>query len=93
MRVSCVAARPCAVTAGPLLPAGCYILRPLAFAVWEKIQAWLDAGIKKLGVQNAYFPLFVTEAALTKEKDHVEGFAAEARSRSRLQPSLMVSVV
>ena len=33
--------------------------------------------IKKLGVQNAYFPMFVTEAALNREEDHVEGFAPE----------------
>lgn len=40
-------------------------------------QDFFDGEIKKLGVQNAYFPLFVPERALTKEKDHVEGFAAE----------------
>ena len=57
--------------------AGCYILRPWAFSIWEKITAWFDAEIKKDGVENACFPLFVTEEALTKEKDHVEGFAAE----------------
>ena len=56
---------------------GCYILRPWAFSVWEKIQAWFDGEIKKIDVENACFPLFVTEEALTKEKDHVEGFAAE----------------
>lgn len=56
---------------------GCYILRPHAMAVWEVIQMWFDSRIRKMGVQNSYFPLFVTEAALTKEKDHVEGFAAE----------------
>ena len=59
--------------------AGCYILRPNSFAVWEVITRFFDAGIKELGVQNAYFPLFVTEAALNTEKDHVEGFAAEVR--------------
>jgi prolyl-tRNA synthetase len=57
--------------------AGCYILRPNAFSIWEKITEFFDTGIKKLGVQNAYFPLFVTESALNTEKDHVEGFAAE----------------
>jgi prolyl-tRNA synthetase len=41
------------------------------------IQAFFDAEIKKLGVQNAYFPMFVTKAALEAEKEHVEGFAAE----------------
>ena len=57
--------------------AGCYIIRPWAFSIWEKITAWFDAEIKKVGVENACFPLFVTEDALNKEKDHVEGFAAE----------------
>jgi hypothetical protein len=40
---------------------GCYILRPWAYSMWEKIQAFFDAEIKKLGVENAYFPMFVTE--------------------------------
>lgn len=45
--------------------------------MWEIIQRWFDDNIKKAGVENAYFPLFVTEEALKAEKDHVEGFAAE----------------
>ncbi|CAG9461739.1 unnamed protein product [Pedinophyceae sp. YPF-701] len=56
---------------------GCYILRPWAFAQWQVLQEWFDAEIKKLEVQNCYFPLFVTPEVLQKEKDHVEGFAAE----------------
>jgi len=56
---------------------GCYILRPWSFAIWETIKEFFDREIKKLGVQNAYFPLFVSERALNKEKDHVEGFAPE----------------
>ena len=56
---------------------GCYILRPWGYAMWEHIEKWLDAQIKLLGVENCYFPLFVTKAALEKEKDHVEGFAPE----------------
>ena len=52
-------------------------MRPNAFEVWEHIHNWFDAEIKKLGVRNAYFPMFVTEDALSREKDHVEGFAAE----------------
>ena len=59
------------------MSAGCYILRPWAYKVWEIIQRWFDDNIKKAGVENAYFPLFVTEEALKAEKDHVEGFAAE----------------
>lgn len=56
---------------------GCYILRPSAYFMWEVVQTWFDSKIKELGVQNAYFPLFVTEDVLIKEKDHVEGFAPE----------------
>lgn len=56
---------------------GCYILRPWAYSMWESIQRWLDAEIKELGVENAYFPLFVSKGALEREKDHVEGFAPE----------------
>ena len=57
--------------------AGCYILRPSAYFIWECIQKFFDGEIKKLDVQNCQFPLFVTEESLNKEKDHVEGFAAE----------------
>lgn len=56
---------------------GCYILRPDAYEIWEQIQKWFDTEIKKLGVRNAYFPLFIPEDNLMKEKDHVEGFAPE----------------
>ncbi len=56
---------------------GCYILRPWAFAIWEAIQAFFDTEIKKLGVSNCYFPMFVSQAALQKEKDHIEDFAPE----------------
>eukprot|EP00245_Coleochaete_scutata_P004797 TRINITY_DN17796_c0_g1_i1.p1 TRINITY_DN17796_c0_g1~~TRINITY_DN17796_c0_g1_i1.p1 ORF type:complete len:545 (-),score=127.98 TRINITY_DN17796_c0_g1_i1:357-1991(-) len=56
---------------------GCYILRPWSYSIWEVIKDWFDAEIKKLGVENAYFPLFVSERALMTEKDHVEGFAPE----------------
>ncbi|CAE7525634.1 Eprs1 [Symbiodinium sp. KB8] len=56
---------------------GCYILRPWAYGVWEQIQGFFDKKIKELGVQNAYFPVFVTKKALEAEKEHVEGFAPE----------------
>lgn len=62
--------------------AGCYILRPASFGIWEKITAFFDGAIKQMGVQNAYFPLFVTEDSLNTEKDHVEGFAAEVRGQN-----------
>ena len=56
---------------------GCYILRPPAFFIWEQITQFFDSRIKKIGVQNCYFPMFVTEAALNKEKSHLEGFSPE----------------
>ncbi|SCU78887.1 LAMI_0A06414g1_1 [Lachancea mirantina] len=56
---------------------GCYILRPPSYAIWEAIQRWFDDKIKALGVQNAYFPMFVSSRVLEKEKDHIEGFAPE----------------
>lgn len=56
---------------------GCYILRPLSYYIWENIQQCLDPLFKSIGVQNCYFPMFVTAAALNKEKSHIEGFAPE----------------
>ncbi|KAI6174857.1 Bifunctional glutamate/proline--tRNA ligase [Aphelenchoides bicaudatus] len=56
---------------------GCYIIRPWAYAVWENIQKFFDAEIKKIGVRNAYFPIFVSQAALEKEKTHLTDFAPE----------------
>ncbi|CAD5118054.1 DgyrCDS6794 [Dimorphilus gyrociliatus] len=56
---------------------GCYILRPWAFGIWESIQASFDTSIKKLGVENCYFPMFVSNAALQKEKDHIADFSPE----------------
>jgi len=56
---------------------GCYILRPWAFSIWEKITEELDLRIKREGVQNAYFPCFVSQDALEAERSHVEGFAPE----------------
>ncbi|XP_041107033.1 bifunctional glutamate/proline--tRNA ligase-like isoform X2 [Polyodon spathula] len=56
---------------------GCYVLRPWAFAIWEAIKSFIDTGIKKLGVENCYFPMFVSQAALEKEKSHIADFAPE----------------
>ena len=56
---------------------GCYILRPTSYSIWESIQRWFDEKIKALGVQNAYFPLFVSSRVLEREKEHIEGFAPE----------------
>ncbi|KII73236.1 Bifunctional glutamate/proline--tRNA ligase [Thelohanellus kitauei] len=56
---------------------GCYVIRPHAFSIWEAVQTFFDAEMKKLGIQNCYFPIFVPESALTKEKDHINDFAPE----------------
>jgi len=56
---------------------GCYILRPWSYSIWEMIQKFFDEEIKKLGVQNCYFPIFVSQAALQREKDHIADFAPE----------------
>ncbi|KAL3993914.1 proline--tRNA ligase [Acanthocheilonema viteae] len=56
---------------------GCYILRPWSFAIWEVIKKWFDTEIKKLGVRNCYFPMFVSQNALQKEKEHIADFAPE----------------
>lgn len=56
---------------------GCMIMRPGSYAMWESIQAFLDKEFKSRGVENAYFPLLIPEHLLTKEADHVEGFAPE----------------
>ena len=56
---------------------GCYILRPWAYRQWELIQSFLDEEIKKRGVMNTYFPIFVNRSALKKEEDAFEGFGAE----------------
>lgn len=69
------------VTKGEMLDyydvSGCYILRPNSYSVWETIQEWFNLRIKKMGVQNSYFPMFVSSRVLEKEKDHIEGFAPE----------------
>lgn len=56
---------------------GCYTLRPWAYGIWEKIAAQVDKTIKAMGFENAYFPMFVSNAALQREKDHIEDFAPE----------------
>ena len=56
---------------------GCYILRPWSYKIWELIQDWFNIQIRKLDVDNSYFPMFVSKDRLEKEKDHVEGFAPE----------------
>jgi prolyl-tRNA synthetase len=48
-----------------------------SYRIWEFIHEFFDEEIKKLGVENSYFPIFVSQAALEKEKDHIEDFAPE----------------
>lgn len=56
---------------------GCMVIRPYGYAIWEKIQRELDAKFKETGVQNAYFPLLIPKSFLSREAEHVEGFAKE----------------
>jgi prolyl-tRNA synthetase len=56
---------------------GCMVIRPYGYAIWELIQQSLDARFKATGHVNAYFPLFIPESLIAKEKEHVEGFAPQ----------------
>ena len=56
---------------------GCMVIKPYGYAIWEKIQRKLDDMFKETGHVNAYFPLFIPKSFLSKEADHVEGFAKE----------------
>lgn len=57
---------------------GCMVIKPYGYAIWENIQAQLDKMFKATGVQNAYFPLLIPKSFLSREAEHVEGFAKEA---------------
>lgn len=74
---------------------GCYIYLPRSYLIWEQIRDFFDKRIKAMGVENSYFPLFISEANLQREKDHVEGFAAEVAwvtegGRNKLEKKLAV---
>ena len=56
---------------------GCMIIKPYGFAIWEKMQQTLDKMFKDTGHSNAYFPLFIPKSHLSKEANHVDGFAKE----------------
>lgn len=56
---------------------GTMVIKPYGFALWEAMQASIDRRIKETGHENVYFPLFIPEKLLEKEKDHVEGFSPE----------------
>ncbi|WP_155372099.1 proline--tRNA ligase [Catellatospora vulcania] len=56
---------------------GTMVIRPTAYAIWERMQADMDSRIKAAGAENAYFPLFIPESYLKREAEHVEGFSPE----------------
>ncbi|KAI7849312.1 hypothetical protein BDC45DRAFT_574028 [Circinella umbellata] len=56
---------------------GCYILRPLSYNIWKQITNFFDDAITEMGVEDTYFPMFVSNRVLEREKDHIEGFAPE----------------
>jgi prolyl-tRNA synthetase len=56
---------------------GTMVIRPYAYAIWERMQAGVDQRIKATGAENAYFPLFIPQSYLTREAEHVEGFSPE----------------
>ncbi len=56
---------------------GCIVVRPAGYAIWEAIQAQLDARFKETGVENAYFPFLIPESIFSREAEHIEGFAPE----------------
>lgn len=68
---------------------GCMVIRPNGYALWENMQDSLDQMFKDTGHENAYFPLFIPKSFLSKEAQHVEGFAKECAvvTHSRLQSS------
>src|ERR1700760_1428351 len=56
---------------------GTMVIRPTGYAIWERMVSEMDDRIKNADAQNAYFPLFIPESYLSKEAEHVEGFAPE----------------
>ena len=56
---------------------GSMVIKPYGYAIWENIQRLLDSEFKKIGIQNAYFPLLIPEKFLKKEAEHIEGFSPE----------------
>jgi prolyl-tRNA synthetase len=63
---------------------GCMIFKPYAYKIWELIKEDLDQRIKNLGVDNAYFPMLIPESFIIKEKEHLEGFAPELLTATRV---------
>jgi len=74
---------------------GCIVFRPACYAIWENVQAYADKEFKSLGIQNAYFPIFIPERLLRKEAEHVKGFSPEVAwvthaGKSKLEERLAV---
>jgi prolyl-tRNA synthetase len=63
---------------------GCMVIRPWGYAIWERMQQALDDMFKATGHQNAYFPLMIPQSFLQKEAEHVEGFAPECATVTRV---------
>lgn len=63
---------------------GCMVIRPNGYAIWENIQKGLDERFKRTGHVNAYFPMLIPESFLLKEAEHVEGFAPECATVTRV---------
>jgi prolyl-tRNA synthetase len=59
------------------LVSGAIVFRPRAYAIWERLQSIIDSEFKKIGIKNAYFPMFIPEKLLSKEQAHVKGFTPE----------------
>ncbi|KAI3647021.1 hypothetical protein MP228_007242 [Amoeboaphelidium protococcarum] len=72
---------------------GCYILRPWSFNVWKQIQMFFENEITQMGIEPCYFPMFVSQAALNREKDHVEGFSPEVAWVTRAGDSEMAEPI
>jgi prolyl-tRNA synthetase len=56
---------------------GCMVFKPKSYEIWETIKGEVDKRFKKIGIKNVYFPLFIPEKLLNKEKEHVQGFSPE----------------
>ena len=65
---------------------GCMVIKPYGYAVWEKMQQQLDKMFKETGVQNAYFPLLIPKSFLSREAEHVKGFAKECAVVTHYRP-------
>ncbi|MBI4738659.1 proline--tRNA ligase [Candidatus Woesearchaeota archaeon] len=56
---------------------GCYIIKPYGYKIWENIQTYFNKELKRMGISNAYFPLFIPESFFKREAQHARGFSPE----------------